>query len=168
MLFSCVFLTIYSYLNAKRDAEECLSGGEEQIWDSHWNIKKGEDHSSSRGPNCCFSLCKGHENDQREVSFSFTLFLPVFFLVHYQLLVIFQTFCFGFLQYFINVLPTLCRAFCRANLLSESQDILETIDLATHDIPDARTYLLTLKEIRSKYVMFYTTLHFVTRCYAYL
>jgi len=38
----------------------------------------------------------------------------------------------------------------KANLLSESQDISETIELATHDIPDARTYLLTLKEIRTK------------------
>ncbi|RDY05624.1 putative ATP synthase 24 kDa subunit, mitochondrial, partial [Mucuna pruriens] len=38
----------------------------------------------------------------------------------------------------------------KANLLSESQDILSTIDVETQDIPDARTYLLTLKEIRVK------------------
>ncbi|KAK7318527.1 hypothetical protein RJT34_03230 [Clitoria ternatea] len=38
----------------------------------------------------------------------------------------------------------------KANLLSESQDILSTIELETQDIPDARTYLLTLKEIRTK------------------
>ncbi|KAG5066994.1 hypothetical protein JHK86_010725 [Glycine max] len=31
-----------------------------------------------------------------------------------------------------------------------SQDILSTIEIETHDIPDARTYLLTLKEIRVK------------------
>ncbi|CAJ2676941.1 probable ATP synthase 24 kDa subunit, mitochondrial [Trifolium pratense] len=38
----------------------------------------------------------------------------------------------------------------KANLLSESQDILATIDIETQDIPDARTYLLTLSEIRTK------------------
>ena len=38
----------------------------------------------------------------------------------------------------------------KANLLSESQDILATIDIETQDIPDARTYLLTLKDIRTK------------------
>ncbi|XP_061344582.1 probable ATP synthase 24 kDa subunit, mitochondrial [Gastrolobium bilobum] len=38
----------------------------------------------------------------------------------------------------------------KANLLSESQEIQSTIDIETQDIPDARTYLLTLKEIRTK------------------
>ncbi|QCD84762.1 iron-sulfur cluster assembly protein [Vigna unguiculata] len=38
----------------------------------------------------------------------------------------------------------------KANLLSESQDILAIIETETQDIPDARTYLLTLKEIRTK------------------
>ncbi|XP_004504010.1 probable ATP synthase 24 kDa subunit, mitochondrial [Cicer arietinum] len=38
----------------------------------------------------------------------------------------------------------------KANLLSESQDIAATINLETQDIPDARTYLLTVKEIRTK------------------
>ncbi|KAK7399459.1 hypothetical protein VNO78_10642 [Psophocarpus tetragonolobus] len=38
----------------------------------------------------------------------------------------------------------------KANLLSESQDIQATIELETQDIPDARAYLLTLKEIRVK------------------
>ena len=38
----------------------------------------------------------------------------------------------------------------KASLLSESQDILSTIEIETQDIPDARTYLLTLKEIRVK------------------
>ncbi|KAF6134272.1 hypothetical protein GIB67_039112 [Kingdonia uniflora] len=37
-----------------------------------------------------------------------------------------------------------------ANLLSESQRIQYTIKTKTEDIPDARTYLLTLKEIRVK------------------
>ncbi|KAG5136627.1 hypothetical protein JHK82_021358 [Glycine max] len=41
----------------------------------------------------------------------------------------------------------------KASLLSESQDILSTIEIETQDIPDARTYLLTLKEIRVKCVM---------------
>ncbi|BAT73324.1 probable ATP synthase 24 kDa subunit, mitochondrial [Vigna umbellata] len=38
----------------------------------------------------------------------------------------------------------------KASLLSESQDIRATIEMETQDIPDARTYLLTLKEIRIK------------------
>lgn len=40
---------------------------------------------------------------------------------------------------------------CRANLQSESEKIKEAIDTQTNEIPDARTYLLTLKEIRIKY-----------------
>ena len=39
---------------------------------------------------------------------------------------------------------------CRADLFSESQRIAFTIESRTKDIPDARTYLLTLKEIRIK------------------
>lgn len=50
-------------------------------------------------------------------------------------------------------MPTISFAFCRANLLSESQDILSTIETDTQDIPDARTYLLTLKDIRIKCVV---------------
>jgi len=42
---------------------------------------------------------------------------------------------------------------CRAVLYSESQKFQYTIQQRTQDIPDARTYLLTLKEIRSKYVL---------------
>lgn len=77
-------------------------------------------------------------------------------------IVILQTFIvISFLQYMLCL--QLCSTFSRANLLSESQDIQATIDLETQDIPDARTYLLTLKEIRTKSVMFYSTLHFVTR-----
>ncbi|XP_065875140.1 probable ATP synthase 24 kDa subunit, mitochondrial [Euphorbia lathyris] len=38
----------------------------------------------------------------------------------------------------------------KADLFSESQRIKYTIDTKTKDIPDARTYLLTLKEIRIK------------------
>lgn len=38
----------------------------------------------------------------------------------------------------------------KANLFSESQRIQYTIQTRTHGIPDARTYLLTLKEIRLK------------------
>ncbi|KAI5672851.1 hypothetical protein M9H77_13215 [Catharanthus roseus] len=38
----------------------------------------------------------------------------------------------------------------KANLFSESQKIQYTIQTKTKDIPDARTYLLTLKEIRIK------------------
>ncbi|XP_027078261.1 probable ATP synthase 24 kDa subunit, mitochondrial isoform X1 [Coffea arabica] len=38
----------------------------------------------------------------------------------------------------------------KANLFSESQRIKYTIETKTRDIPDARTYLLTLKEIRLK------------------
>ncbi|KAI5654633.1 hypothetical protein M9H77_31820 [Catharanthus roseus] len=38
----------------------------------------------------------------------------------------------------------------KADLFSESQRIKYTIDTRTKDIPDARTYLLTLKEIRIK------------------
>ncbi|WCJ31749.1 copper ion binding cobalt ion binding zinc ion binding [Euphorbia peplus] len=38
----------------------------------------------------------------------------------------------------------------KADLFSESQRIKYTIDTKTKDIPDARTYLLTLKEIRLK------------------
>lgn len=48
---------------------------------------------------------------------------------------------------------------CRADLFSESQRIQYTIQTRTQGIPDARTYLLTLKEIRIKYVSF---------CYNYL
>lgn len=44
---------------------------------------------------------------------------------------------------------------CRADLFSESQRIKYTIESKTKDIPDARTYLLTLKEIRIKYVSFF-------------
>lgn len=43
-------------------------------------------------------------------------------------------------------------ASCRTNLFSESQRIQYTIQTRTADIQDARTYLLTLKEIRIKYV----------------
>ncbi|KAF9602280.1 hypothetical protein IFM89_026368 [Coptis chinensis] len=39
---------------------------------------------------------------------------------------------------------------CRAGLLSESERIKYTIQSRTQNIPDARTYLLTLKEIRIK------------------
>ena len=42
---------------------------------------------------------------------------------------------------------------CRAGLYSESQKFLYTIQQRTQGIPDARTYLLTLKEIRNKYVL---------------
>ncbi|GMI67192.1 PHOSPHITE-INSENSITIVE 1, MALE GAMETOPHYTE DEFECTIVE 1 [Hibiscus trionum] len=38
----------------------------------------------------------------------------------------------------------------KAGLLSESRDIQSTIETETEGIPDARTYLLTLKEIRVK------------------
>ncbi|KAL5128704.1 putative ATP synthase subunit, mitochondrial [Glycine soja] len=78
---------------------------------------------------CCFSLCK--------VRFCFNLF----FLSDY----FFSTFC-----CFNYVMPTIFCAFYRASLLPESQDILSTIEIETQDIPDARTYLLTLKEIRVK------------------
>ncbi|KAG5058368.1 hypothetical protein JHK82_013339 [Glycine max] len=47
----------------------------------------------------------------------------------------------------------------KASLLSESQDILSTIEIETQDIPDARTYLLTLKEIRVKCVMMIYSLY---------
>lgn len=40
---------------------------------------------------------------------------------------------------------------CRADLFSESQRIAYTIETRTAGIPDARTYLLTLKEIRERY-----------------
>lgn len=63
----------HSWLNGWSDVEEHFCGGEEQIWDSRWNIEEGKDHHSSRGSSCCCSLCEGHENSQREVSFSFTL-----------------------------------------------------------------------------------------------
>ncbi|MBA0753180.1 hypothetical protein Gogos_022101 [Gossypium gossypioides] len=39
----------------------------------------------------------------------------------------------------------------KADLFSESQRIQYTIQTRTQDIPDARTYLLTLKDIRIKY-----------------
>ncbi|VFQ74411.1 unnamed protein product [Cuscuta campestris] len=38
----------------------------------------------------------------------------------------------------------------KANILSESEKVKEVIDTQTKEIPDARTYLLTLKEIRIK------------------
>ncbi|CAH9085295.1 unnamed protein product [Cuscuta europaea] len=38
----------------------------------------------------------------------------------------------------------------KANIQSESEKVKETIDTQTNEIPDARTYLLTLKEIRIK------------------
>jgi hypothetical protein len=41
---------------------------------------------------------------------------------------------------------------CRAGLLSDSQRIKYTIETFTKGIPDARTYLNTLQEIRKKYV----------------
>nr|AFK37945.1 unknown [Lotus japonicus] len=50
-------------------------------------------------------------------------------------------------SHYTNVMKTVRE---KANLLSESQDILATIETETQDIPDARTYLLTLKEIRTK------------------
>jgi hypothetical protein len=43
---------------------------------------------------------------------------------------------------------------CRAGLLSESQRIKYTIETFTKGIPDARTYLKTLEEIRKKYVCY--------------
>ncbi|KAJ0039507.1 hypothetical protein Pint_27001 [Pistacia integerrima] len=43
----------------------------------------------------------------------------------------------------------------KAGLFSESQRIQFTIQSRTEGIPDARTYLLTLKEIRIKYVLIY-------------
>ncbi|XP_027365803.1 probable ATP synthase 24 kDa subunit, mitochondrial [Abrus precatorius] len=50
-------------------------------------------------------------------------------------------------SHYANVMKTVRE---KANLLSESQDIQSTIEIETQDIPDARTYLLTLKEIRTK------------------
>ncbi|KAJ0965930.1 hypothetical protein J5N97_027068 [Dioscorea zingiberensis] len=38
----------------------------------------------------------------------------------------------------------------KAGLFSESQRVKYTIEQRTRDIPDARTYLLTLQEIRAK------------------
>ncbi|XP_050206835.1 probable ATP synthase 24 kDa subunit, mitochondrial [Mercurialis annua] len=48
---------------------------------------------------------------------------------------------------YANVMKTIRE---KAELFSESQRIKYTIDTRTKDIPDARTYLLTLKEIRIK------------------
>lgn len=48
-------------------------------------------------------------------------------------------------------------ASCRAGLFSESQRIQYTIQTRTQDIPDARSYLLALKEIRIKYVLLCST-----------
>ncbi|MBA0687010.1 hypothetical protein Goari_014573, partial [Gossypium aridum] len=42
-----------------------------------------------------------------------------------------------------------------ADLFSESQRIQYTIQTRTQDVPDARTYLLTLKDIRIKYATAY-------------
>ncbi|XP_059279927.1 probable ATP synthase 24 kDa subunit, mitochondrial, partial [Lycium ferocissimum] len=39
---------------------------------------------------------------------------------------------------------------CRANLMSESQIIKFNIEVETHEIPDARSYLQKLKEMRVK------------------
>jgi hypothetical protein len=44
---------------------------------------------------------------------------------------------------------------CRAGLLSDSQRIKYTIDTFTKGIPDARTYLNTLQEIRIKYILYH-------------
>lgn len=44
---------------------------------------------------------------------------------------------------------------CRADLFSESQRIKYTIETRTQDIPDARSYLLALKDIRVKYVLMF-------------
>uniref|UniRef100_A0A2P2KNF9 Uncharacterized protein n=1 Tax=Rhizophora mucronata TaxID=61149 RepID=A0A2P2KNF9_RHIMU len=41
----------------------------------------------------------------------------------------------------------------KADLFSESQRIKYTIDTRTKDIPDARAYLTTLREIRIKYAL---------------
>ncbi|MED6213897.1 hypothetical protein PIB30_097797 [Stylosanthes scabra] len=48
---------------------------------------------------------------------------------------------------YANVMKTVRQ---KANLLSESQSIQGIIEIETQDIPDARTYLLTLQEIRIK------------------
>ncbi|QHO02498.1 putative ATP synthase 24 kDa subunit [Arachis hypogaea] len=48
---------------------------------------------------------------------------------------------------YANVMKTVRQ---KANLLSESQSIKGIIEMETQDIPDARTYLLTLREIRIK------------------
>ena len=48
---------------------------------------------------------------------------------------------------YANVMKTVRQ---KANLLSESQSIKGIIEMETQDIPDARTYLLTLQEIRIK------------------
>ncbi|KAF7834211.1 putative ATP synthase 24 kDa subunit, mitochondrial [Senna tora] len=50
-------------------------------------------------------------------------------------------------SHYANVMKTIRE---KANLLSESQYIQNNIETQTEDIPDARTYLLTLKEIRTK------------------
>ncbi|OIW18194.1 hypothetical protein TanjilG_31314 [Lupinus angustifolius] len=50
-------------------------------------------------------------------------------------------------SHYANVMKTIRE---KANLSSESQHIQESIETQTADIPDARTYLLTLKEIRIK------------------
>ncbi|MED6133601.1 hypothetical protein PIB30_029653 [Stylosanthes scabra] len=48
---------------------------------------------------------------------------------------------------YVNVMKTVRQ---KANLLSESQSVQGIIQIETEDIPDARTYLLTLQEIRIK------------------
>ncbi|KAL4351904.1 hypothetical protein GQ457_06G034840 [Hibiscus cannabinus] len=50
-------------------------------------------------------------------------------------------------SHYANVMKTVRE---KAGLLSESQRIQSTIQERTEDIPDARTYLLTLKEMRIK------------------
>lgn len=50
-------------------------------------------------------------------------------------------------MFILGVLST-----CRADLFSESQRIKFTIESRTQGIPDARSYLLALKDIRVKYV----------------
>lgn len=49
---------------------------------------------------------------------------------------------------------------CRADLFSESQRIKYTIEQQTQGIPDARTYLLMLQEIRIKYIQLMALLYF--------
>ncbi|KAA3475590.1 putative ATP synthase 24 kDa subunit, mitochondrial [Gossypium australe] len=58
---------------------------------------------------------------------------------------------------YANVMKTVRE---KAGLFSESQRIKYTIETRTQGIPDVRTYLLTLKEIRSKYVNPYFSVNF--------
>lgn len=71
--------------------------------------------------------------------------------IHFPCLLLFCVYIHSSCCYWSARLIILLLSKCRADLLSDSQRIKYTIETFTKGIPDARTYLNTLQQLRIKY-----------------